>query len=247
MKENELNFYNEIGNWDFSQIKYVSENFTDWDYLNVIKENLTSESVVLDLGTADGMQIFKHYPKCKEILGTDFSDEMVKTAIKNSEKFKRDDVHFRVMDNLDMNTEENYFDVVTARHTITDKKGIYKTLKDGGKLILRGVDKLDCWNLKMMFGQGQAYNDEKPVSQRDYEELINAGFKDVELIPIHIIEYYETKEDLLALLLKTPIVQDENWNNKKFDINVLDNYIMKNTTEKGIKLIRRYYGIVAVK
>ena len=159
------------------------------------------------------------------------------------------------MDNLNMDTEENYFDIVTSRHTCIDAKQIYKTLKKGGKLIIRGVDKLDCWALKLMFNKGQAFNDIKPISQIDYENIINAGFKHVELIPIHTREYYKTKEDLLALLLKTPILEDfsevSNNNNieenRTIDMEILDKYIADNKSEKGILLIRRYYGIVAEK
>ena len=73
------------------------------------------------------------------------------------------------------------------------------------------------------------------------------GFKNVELIPLHVVEYYETKEDLLALLLKTPIIQNESWNYKNIDMNLLDKYIIENSSEKGIKLVRRYYGIIATK
>ncbi len=53
-----------------------------------------------------------------------------------------------------MDTPDNYFDIVTTRHTVIDPKQIYKTLKNNGQLILRGVDKLDCWSLKRLFGRG---------------------------------------------------------------------------------------------
>ena len=112
------------------------------------------------------------------------------------------------MNNLKMDTRDNYFDLVTARHTITDPKQIYKTLKKSGQLIIRGVDKLDCWELKRMFKRGQAYRDSKPISLIDYEAVLDAGFTNVELIPLHVIEYYKTKEDLYALLVKTPILDD---------------------------------------
>ena len=158
------------------------------------------------------------------------------------------------MDNLNITTPDNYFDIVVARHTCIDEKGIYKTLKIGGKLLLRGVDKLDCWQLKKLYGKGQAFKDEKPISLIDYEDILDAGFKKVELVPIHIREYYKTKEDLLALLLKTPILSEfseteENKyeDNEKINMNLLDKYIEENTSEKGILLIRRYYGITAVK
>ena len=149
------------------------------------------------------------------------------------------------MNNLEMNTKDNYFDLVTSRHTVIEPKQIYKTLKKGGKLIVRGVDKLDCWLLKREFSYGQAYDDTKPISLLDYEAILDAGFKDVELIPIHTVEYYKTIEDLYALLIKAPILVE--FNKEKIDLTILNEYCKKNKTKKGIKLIRRYYGIVAYK
>ena len=152
-----------------------------------------------------------------------------------------------------MNTPNNYYDLVTARHTVIDPKQIYKTIKKGGYLIVRGVDKLDCWSLKRLFGYGQAYNDIKPISLIDYESITDAGFKDVELIPLHVIEYYKTKEDLYALLIKVPILdnfseeRENEYEKKNINIELFEKYCEENKTEKGIKLIRRYYGIVAKK
>ena len=97
------------------------------------------------------------------------------------------------------------------------------------------------------------FTDIKTISLVDYENILKAGFKKVELVPLHIREYYKTKEDLLALLLKTPILADfseENSNEDKpikIDEEKLDKYISENTTQKGILIIRRYYGITAVK
>ena len=77
---------------------------------------------------------------------------------------------------------------------------------------------------------------------------MNAGFRDVELIPLYVREYYKTKEDLLALLYKVPILDKFNINNKDFlDMDLIDKYISDNTFEKGILLRRQYYGIVAYK
>lgn len=108
--------------------------------------------------------------------------------------------------------------------------------------------------IKVIIWKGQAFKDSKPISLIDYENIIEAGFKKVELIPIHIREYYKTKEDLLVLLLKTPILSDfsemrlDNENvYKELNTNLLDKYIKENTTNKGILLIRRYYGISAMK
>ena len=37
----------------------------------------------------------------------------------------------------------------------------------------------DCHELKRIFGRGQAYNDTKPISIIDYENILDAKFKDV--------------------------------------------------------------------
>lgn len=95
------------------------------------------------------------------------------------------------------------------------------------------------------------FRDSIPISLRDYEDIIDAGFKDVELIPLHVIEYYKTKADLYALLTKVPILDDmsnkNGYERKEIRMDVFNKYVLENTTDKGIKLIRRYYGIKARK
>lgn len=249
----ELDFYQKIKNWDFSEINYVSESFTKWDMYEELNNSVDINSKILDLGTGGGEKVLQFFPVCNEILGTDFSCEMIETANQNLKNSGRKNVSFRKMDNLHMDTEKNYFDIVVARHTCIDARQIYATLKKGGKLILRGVDKLDCWQLKRMFKMGQAYNDIKPISVIDYENIIDAGFKNVELVPIHVKEYFKSKEDLLALLYKTPIlcnfseIEDNNFDDVVVDDGILNKYIEENSSEKGILLIRRYYGIIAEK
>ena len=253
MQENELKYYEKIGNWDFSQIKCETKDLTNWNFYEEIAKYTNEKSLCLDLGTGGGENVLRKFPEVQEILATDFSEEMIKTANNNLKQSRRKNITFKQMDNLDMNTPDNYFDIVVARHTCINAKQIFKTLKQNGVLLLRGVDKLDCWQLKRLFGKGQAYNDIKPISQIDYENILDAGFKEVELVPIHVREYYKTKEDLLSLLLKTPILDDfseidnNNFQKENINLDILGEYIKNNTYEKGILLIRRYYGITAVK
>jgi ubiquinone/menaquinone biosynthesis C-methylase UbiE len=254
MENEEYKFYQNIKNWDFSNIKYEQENLTNWDMYEVLKSNTRENSVILDLGTGGGEKVINNFPKAKKIIATDYSEEMIKTARNNLLKSGRTDIEFRIMDNLKMDLPNTYFDNVVARHTIIDPKQIFHVLKPEGLLIARGVDKLDCWQLKRMFNKGQGYYDTNSVSFIDYNNIIDAGFDKVELIPIHIREYYKTKEDLLALLYKTPILTDFSEEQRRFwfdteiiNSEIMDSYIKNNTYEKGILLIRRYYGIVARK
>lgn len=83
MKNNELEFYNKIKNWDFSKIKYEKEVLTTWDMYEILKENANSDSCILDLGTGGGENVLKNFPNVKEIIATDFSQEMIISANEN--------------------------------------------------------------------------------------------------------------------------------------------------------------------
>ena len=103
--------------------------------------------------------------------------------------------------------------------------------------------------------KGQAYHDKIAISQKDYLDLKEAGFINIEKVEIIENEYYKTESDLLALLLKVPILDDfSEINNKNFQHQTIiinkdsfDQYVKKYKTSKGILLKRRLYGIVAKK
>lgn len=252
MQEKELKFYEEIGNWDFSKIKVITEKLTNWDYFEEIAKHTNENSLCLDLGTGGGERVLKRYPKVGMIIATDFSDEMIKTAKENLKKYSNSKVKFAKMNNLEMKFPDEILDLVSAKHTIINAKQIYDCLTKGGTLVIEGIDKKDCWELKEIFGRGQAYDDEIAISEKDYQEIKEAGFEEIQKIEIIQNEYYEAKEDLLTLLMKTPIINDfsgtnERLENKKIELDLLGKYIEKYKTKKGILLKRKLYGIVAQK
>ena len=249
MKKREHDFYEKTKNWNFDEFKIEEDYLTNWDMYELLRNVTNENSKVLDLGTGGGEKVLSCFPDyLKEIVATDFSFEMIKTADENLKKSGRKNITFKVMDNLNMDLEKNYFDVVVARNTVINPKQIYDVLKPGGYLIISGVDKLDCWELKRLFKRGQGYNDIKPISLIDYENVLDAGFNDVELVPIHCREYFKDYEGFYKFLLKVPIINDfSDVENDSFDFNVLDEYVSNNTYDKGIRLIRRYYGIIARK
>lgn len=254
MQENELKYYEKIGNWQFDQIKCKTENLTNLDFYQKIKENTNKKSLCLDLGTGGGEKLLKKYPNVGMIIGTDFSKRMIKTAKENAKKYPDKKVRFTQMNNLEMTFPKETFDLISARHTIINAQQIYDCLVPSGVLVIEGIDKKDCWEIKEIFGRGQAYNDEISISEKDYYDLKKAGFKNIEKVEILQNEYYETKEDLLALLMKTPILDEfSEVNNESFERkpiierNLLEEYINKFQTEKGILLKRVLYGIVAKK
>ena len=253
-RNEELKYYEKIKDWNFDMFEIETENFTNWDLYETLNKLANKESRILDLGTGGGEKVLRCFPECEEILATDYSQGMIDTANRNLKASGRKNITFRLMDNLAMNVPKNYFDIVVARNTVTDPKQIYECLKKGGYLLIRGVDKDDCHALKMLFGRGQAYTDKKPISIIDYENVINAGFKDAELIPLHQREYFKNRVLFKAFLEKVPILdsfseEESNIDYEKtpIDDKILDNYIKENTYDGKIRLIRRYYGIISKK
>jgi len=246
LNNNELEYYEKIGNWDFSQIKCKTEKLIEWDFYKKIKDNSNENSLCLDIGTGGGEKVLQKYPEVGMIIATDFSEEMIKTAKQNAKKYPNKKVKFVCMDNLNMTFPKDTFDVVSARHTIINAKQIHECLAENGTLIIQGIDKKDCWEIKELFGRGQGYNDKISISEKDYNDLKEAGFDIIETIEIQENEYFETEDDLMALLLKTPILDD--FENKPIiEKDLFDEYVKKYKTEKGILLERVLYGIVAKK
>lgn len=248
MKENELEYYSKIANCDFSQIKCEEEVLVDWDYWEQIRANTDEKSLCLDIGTGGGENVLKNYPNVGTLIATDFSKQMIYTAKENAKKYPEKNIKFGVMDNTKMKFPGELFDLVSARHTMINANQIYDCLTKGGKLVIEGVDQKDCWEIKTLFGKGQGYKDKKPISEKDYEDLINAGFAKVEKAEIRINEYYKTEKDLMALLLKAPILDNSFKEHlKSIDSNLFNEYVKRFKTEKGILLERVLYGIVATK
>ena len=188
------------------------------------------------------------------IIATDFSKEMLKTAKENQKQYPEKRVKFTYMDSREMKFPQETFDLISARHTVINAEQIHECLVKGGKLIIEGIDKEDCQEIKEIFKRGQSYNDKIAISEQDYLDLVKAGFKKIERVQIIENEYYNTEQDLMALLLKVPIIDDfSEINNEKFEHRTIiekdlfDKYVRKYKTEKGILLKRRLYGIIAEK
>ena len=243
--DSDFDYFDNMAHWSFDEYGIHEECLTDWDLYGLLRDLTAPDSRILDLGTAGGEKIFAEFPDCAEILGTDYSPAMIETARANLAKSGRKNISFKVMDNLHMDVPSDHFDAVVARHTCTDPEQILKCLRPGGHLLIRGVDKYDCWNLKMIFGGGQGYDDPVPVSITDYETVLKAGFADVELVPIHTREYFKDREKFKAFLKAVPILYGVAIEGQPLDEALLDRYIAQNTINGRIILYRAYYGISA--
>ena len=71
------------------------------------------------------------------------------------------------------------------------------------------------------------------------KDALDAEFSKIELLNFDEIEYYQSIEDLEFLLKNTPII---NGYNRDTDLKTLQQYVVKNNTGKGIKLIRKLFA-----
>ena len=225
--DSDFEYYENMAHWSFDEYGIHEECLTDWDLYGLLKGLARPDSRILDLGTAGGEKILEFFPGCAEILGTDYSPAMIETARANLAASGRKNISFKVMDNLRMDVPDEYFDIVVARHTCTDPVQIMKCLKPGGHLLIRGVDKYDCWNLKLIMGGGQGYDDP--------------------LVPIHTREYFKDRDSFKSFLEAVPILDGVAIEGAPLDETLLDRYIAENTTGGRIILYRAYYGLSARK
>ena len=178
------------------------------------------------------------------LIGIDSSVEMINTANNNRRNHTNKRVKFFKMSGSDLEFPNEFFDVILARHSIINAREINKCLKTGGYFFSEDIDEDDCKELKQIFGRGQGFSVKEKLITRYKNNLSKYGF-DFDIYPIVQDEYYKTEDDILFLLSNTPIIP--NFGKKTDDYIKLKKYINDNTTEKGIHLKRRLFGIKAIK
>ena len=239
---NEKNFYDKIGSligWDFSKLKYELIDNSAFQYFNEINDKITEQTILLDIGTGGGEKLTDLISdNCLLKIGTDFSKEMIKVA---KMKNKNNKIRFFEMDSEIINFPDKFFDIICARHTPFNFDEIFRLLNDKGTFFSEQIDEDDCKKLKDLFERGQGYNTKLKLIDKIKEEVKLKNFKNVKFFEIKQQEYYKTEEDLLFLLRNTPIIP--NFGEEEKDYQKFNEYVEKNTTDKGILLERKLFGI----
>lgn len=242
----EKEFYDKIGEtigWDFSTMKYDVVDNSKFKYFDEINKNVSDSTILLDIGTGGGEKLTKYISdKCLLKIGTDFSKEMIKQANKCNEN---KNVRFVEMNSEKIDFPNDFFDIITARHTPFNLEEVYNALKENGLFFSEQIDEDDCKELKELFGRGQGFNIECKLIDKIKADITNDKFKQIEFYDIIQNEYYKTEEDLLFLLNNTPIIPE--FGKIQGDYEKFRKYVEKNNTEKGIVLIRKLFGIKMIK
>jgi hypothetical protein len=238
-------FYNKIGKtigWDFSMLQCEMIDNSKFQYFDEINKNCQNKTV-LDIGTGGGEKALQNIKNAKFLVGTDFSSEMIKKANQNAES--RNDVKFVMMDSNKIQFPNGFYDVVCARHTPFNAEEVYRTLSNSGMLFSEQVDEDDCLELKEIFGRGQGYKESPKLIDKIKTDLGKCNFSKTDFYDIIQDEYYKTEEDLLFLLNNTPIIP--NFGKEANDYEKFNTYVNKYTTDKGIYLKRRLFGVIVKK
>ena len=243
--------YKETGKnigWDFSKMSYKKIVPTNFYYYKECAKHINFDSVVLDVGCGSCEKSLQYFSHAKKVVFLDNEIEMLKKAEANANKFfgekSNDKFHFVIGDCDHLTYEDESFDVVVSRHCGANMKDVYRVLKKGGVFLSEDIDKYDCWELKQVFNRGQEFDDSEPIKKGIFNNSLEAGFEKIELFNFEEIEYYDSIEDLEFLLINTPTI--DGYNREK-DLETLKKYVEKNTTENGIKLIRRLFAYKIVK
>ena len=244
--EEEKEFYNKVGKtigWDFSKMKYQMVDNSEFQFFDEINSKVKTNTILLDIGTGGGEKLSNLISdKCLLKIGTDFSIEMVKSANKQNNK---NNIRFFEMDSENINFPDEFFDIISARHTPFDVKEVNRVLRKNGYFFSEQIDEDDCLELKKIFGRGQGFNSKTKLIDKIEKELKGVKFEKVEFYDILQQEYYETEEDLLFLLNNTPIIP--NFGKEREDFSKFNKYVNKYATDRGILLERKLFGIKIVK
>ncbi|WP_054027911.1 class I SAM-dependent methyltransferase [Bacillus sp. FJAT-28004] len=241
-------FYDQVGKvngWDFSKVKSVSEG-VKWNFYDEVIQSCKKTDILLDIGTGGGEALLSIADSALLLIGIDLSTGMIETALKNLKQSNKPNIRFLQMDAEKLDFPNNFFNVVSCRHSGFSAKEIAKVLVNDGVFLTQQVSENDKLNLKEAFGRGQALGTKKGLLKTQYiTELSEAGFTDILSFEFNATDYYETAEDLIFLLKHTPIVP--NFGQSETDFEILQQFIMNNQTERGIRTNSERFMIIARK
>ncbi|MFW0837505.1 MAG: class I SAM-dependent methyltransferase [Candidatus Komeilibacteria bacterium] len=238
--------YDRVGGligWDFSNLQVETED-KKWNFYKEVVAKAKSNFRLLDIGTGGGEAVLKIRNNFTEIIGIDFSVNMIMTAKANLKKSKATNVIFKLMDAKQLEFQDNYFDIVSDRHCEFSAFEIARVLKPGGYFLTQQVSEGDKLNIKQAFGRGQDWGVKEGIAMKKYiTKLKTAGFVNIKVYTYNVKEWYKSAEDLIFLLRHTPIIP--NFGKKPEDFAVLDRFIADNSSQSGILTNSKRYMLIA--
>lgn len=153
--------------WDFSQMN-VERQIVPWKYEDVVREYLTKEDSVLDIGTGGGERFLKFSSLIKNGVGIDSDSDMVSIAQENAKGINNISFY---QDTQNLEKTNDSFNVILNRHAPFNLEVIRDHLKPNGYFITQQVGEENMLNIKKVLKRVKT----KPPITRDMIE--SSGLK----------------------------------------------------------------------
>jgi SAM-dependent methyltransferase len=121
-----------------------------WDYLEVVKQYMSRNKDVLDIGTGGGERFIRLASFFRYGLGVDIDPAMVEIAKQNAQRVHNIDF---IVSDVHLTTISRQFDVIVDRHAPFDIAAIATHLKKGGFFITQQVGERNMLNVKQILRQ----------------------------------------------------------------------------------------------
>ena len=240
-------FYDRIGaenGWDFSRVKCIAEG-VKWDFYDEVAKRCRKSNFLLDIGTGGGERLLSLADAALLLVGIDNAAGMVETAQANAAASGKANVRILPMDAKRIEFPDGFFDVASCRQAPFFAAEAARVLKSGGVFLTQQVSEGDKRNLAEAFGRSQTTAEDGALRDKYVGELTEAGFREIRTMEYDAAEYYETAEDLVFLLMHTPIVPD--FGKIEGDFTRLHRFIAEHRTGRGIRTNAKRFMISARK
>lgn len=249
------NFYDKVakklggyGYGNDKKVQYISE-YPIGNPEEIFKEKLlglsSKDKTALDIGCADGKFTLSVAPFFQKVFGIDTSRINLDIAKSHSNDERSKNVEYSLQDASRTQFEDSFFDLAYCRRGPSFHKEYHRILKTGGHHFEIGIGEKDAMKLKEIFGRGQNYGKwDNSTLEQDLKELQTLGFRTVFAEDFNYFEYYPSYKDFDLFLQGVPIFED--FDSEK-DKKLLQRYVEKFTTDKGIQLLRHRLVMVVQK
>ncbi len=238
------NFYDKIakklGGYGYGASPQYTSEYPSGEPEKVFKEKIlglaSKDKIALDIGCADGKFTLSVAPAFKKIYGIDTSKVNLDIAKNHGGDRKSKNVEYSPQDASRTLFKDSFFDIAYCRRGPSFYKECHRILKTKGYYLQIGIGEMDTIELKEIFGKGQGYGKwNKSVLDEGSKELQELGFKVIFAKNYHYFEYYPSYKEFDLFLQGVPIFED--FDSEK-DRPLLESYVKKFNTKKGIKLSR---------
>lgn len=231
-----------------SKPQYVSE-YPAGEPEKIFKEKIielgSKDKIALDIGCADGKFTLVVAPFFQKIFGIDTSEINLDIAKNHSDDERSKNVEYSLQDASYTSFKDSFFDLAYCRRGPTFYEEYHRILKINGHYIEIAIGEKDTIELKKVFSRGQNYGKwDKSTLDENIKKLQTLGFKVIFAENFHYFEYYPSYEQIDLFLQGVPIFED--FDSEK-DKKLLQEYVDKFTTDKGIQLSRHRLVMVVQK